>query len=159
MVLALADFAVVERHPFPAGFRLIGDGFLAPRDPPLSVHLGEDYPMPAGTPIYAPFGGVAVSVNNPSGSFGTYVCIDVPHTPWYVLFAHCARTVVDTGEDIVAGQIIAYSGNTGLSTGPHCHVGVCRNTTFTLDPADYVAFSEFPIRADFDRRIEQLLRG
>jgi murein DD-endopeptidase MepM/ murein hydrolase activator NlpD len=156
--LAIADFIVLDRHPFPAAHRTLGDPFGAPRDGGR-VHLGEDYPMPVGTPIYAPRAGVAVAVNNPSGSFGTYVCIDIPHCPWYMLFAHCERAVVGPGEDVVAGQVVAYSGNTGLSTGPHVHAGICRDTVFDLRVESYARLTDFPLRAAWEREVEAYMRG
>ncbi|MNR31076.1 Murein DD-endopeptidase MepM [compost metagenome] len=53
------------------------------------------------------------------------------------LYAHTSQYVVSTGEKIARGQVIAYIGSTGLSTGPHLHFEVRRNGT-PVNPIGYL---------------------
>ena len=79
------------------------------------------------------------------GSFGAGVCIDVPGTPWYVLFAHLSAAKVRPGDVVAAGQPIGLSGASGRVTGAHLHIQVCRVSTFptdiaqSADPLSFVA--------------------
>jgi len=97
-------------------------------------HLGLDIGIPEGTPILAPGDALVVTFQN-DGSFGNGVCLDFEGTRWFVLFAHCRALMVKPGDRVAAGQVIALSGNTGLSTGPHCHIQVCDTTMFPRDEA------------------------
>lgn len=54
-----------------------------------------------------------------------------------ILYAHLKNIYVEVGEEIKQGQIIASSGNTGLSSGPHLHYTIWRNSEL-LDPIYFV---------------------
>lgn len=54
-----------------------------------------------------------------------------------ILYAHLSEVLVEEGEKIRQGQVIARSGNTGLSTGPHLHYGI-RKDGVLLDPLETV---------------------
>ena len=74
------------------------------------------------TEIYAIADGKIISVKNDSG-YGLSIKVD--HGGGVVSFyAHCSAWKVNLGDTVTAGQVIALSGNTGLSTGPHLHFGV-----------------------------------
>jgi murein DD-endopeptidase MepM/ murein hydrolase activator NlpD len=96
------------------------------------VHRGVDFAVPDGTPVRAPAAGAVVTFFN-DGSFGTAVCLDHEGTPWYSLYAHLSAARVAPGERVAVGDIVGLSGNTGLSTGPHLHWQVCRDTSFPTD--------------------------
>jgi murein DD-endopeptidase MepM/ murein hydrolase activator NlpD len=88
-----------------------------------SYHSGMDLAAPSGTPILATADGtvtIANSTDSYGGGFGYHVRIK--HKDGYdTLFAHCSKLAVKSGDKVIQGQIIAYVGSTGRSTGPHLH--------------------------------------
>ena len=52
-------------------------------------------------------------------------------------YYHLSGYAVSEGDIVRSGQVIAYSGNTGNSTGPHLHFGVTINGEY-VDPEDYL---------------------
>ena len=82
-------------------------------------HNGIDLSASVGTPIYASDTGVVICAEY-KGSYGNLVKID--HKNGYVTYyAHCSEILVSNGQAVTQGQLIARVGNTGNSTGPHCH--------------------------------------
>lgn len=87
----------------------------------LPGHNGIDYAVPVGTPVYAAHGGVLeVPPPDPHG-YGAYVI--VRGKGFYTLYAHLTQEF-RMGGPVSRGELIAYSGNTGNSTGPHLHFGL-----------------------------------
>lgn len=75
------------------------------------------------------------SVNKREG-YGKFLEID--HGGGLVsLYGHLDRWVVQKGQQVTAGQLIGYTGNTGNSTGPHLHFGVMKNGDW-VNPLDYI---------------------
>lgn len=108
--------------PVPAG--KLGDGFGWRVHPILKVrkfHNGVDYRAPQGSPILAAGDGVVVKISSEPG-YGKYVRIrhDGGYTTTY---AHIAGTPkgLSVGQHVSQGEVIAYVGSTGLSTGPHLY--------------------------------------
>lgn len=91
------------------------------------MHSGVDFPTPRGTPIYATGDGVISFVGSKSG-YGNVVEVNHPIAGRQTRYAHLTRAAegIHVGVSVRRGQIIAYSGNTGLSTGPHLHYEVRR---------------------------------
>lgn len=91
-----------------------------------SYHSGTDIAVPEGTPILAAADGtvtVANALDSWGGSYGYYVKID--HGGGLTtLYAHCSSICVTTGQQVKAGEVIAYVGQTGRATGPHLHFEV-----------------------------------
>ena len=81
-------------------------------------HLGYDYAIPVGTPVYAPEAGTIRLVNY-SASIGNN--IELGSAGYYHRFAHLNSVSVKVGQVVKEGQLIGYSGNTGKTTGPHLH--------------------------------------
>ncbi len=98
-------------------------------------HTGVDYALSYGSPIYASDGGTVTS----SGWGGGYgYMIKISHGNGYeTLYAHCSKLVVKYGAKVAKGQVIAYVGSTGNSTGPHLHFEIRKNGSY-VNPAKYV---------------------
>lgn len=88
-------------------------------------HNGVDLSAPEGTPIRAVLDGIVVYSSRYKG-YGNLVTI-MHRGGFTTLYGHCQRIVVQTGQKVHAGQIIAYSGSTGLATGPHLHFEIRYN--------------------------------
>lgn len=108
--------------PVPAG--QLGDGFGWRVHPILRTrkfHNGVDYRAPMGSPILAAGDGVVVKISSETG-YGKYIRIQ--HDGGYTTtYAHIEGTPkdLDVGDHVAQGQVIAYVGSTGLSTGPHLY--------------------------------------
>lgn len=88
----------------------------------VRFHYGIDVRAYMRTPLYASADGV-VQLATYSSSYGYYVLID-HGSGVSTMYAHCDELIVSPGQRVTRGQQIAYSGNTGLSTGPHLHYEV-----------------------------------
>ena len=92
----------------------------------VSYHSGTDIAVPEGTPILAAADGtvtIANALDSWGGSYGYHVKLD--HGGGLTtLYAHCSSICVTAGQQIKAGQVIAYVGQTGRATGPHLHFEV-----------------------------------
>ncbi|MBQ7903695.1 MAG: M23 family metallopeptidase [Oscillospiraceae bacterium] len=95
------------------------------------AHNGVDIAAPIGTYIYAADSGVVTRALYTNVGYGIY-CI-VEHGGYQTLYAHCSRLNVSVGQQVQKGQIIAYVGSTGNSTGPHLHFEV-KNGNYRYDP-------------------------
>jgi len=88
-------------------------------------HSGLDAAMVTGTPLYAMWDGVVAMVDtdtqNPNGGYGLYIRITHEDLNFDCFFAHCSEVKVKIGDRVQRGQLVALSGNTGNSTGPHLH--------------------------------------
>ena len=91
------------------------------------MHAGVDFAVATGTPIYATADG-RVSFVGDKGGYGNVVEIDHPLAGKMTRYAHLTTAApgVREGTTVRRGQIIAYSGHTGLSTAPHLHYEVRR---------------------------------
>lgn len=92
------------------------------------MHRGVDFAAPIGTPIYAAGDGRVVEAGR-KGSYGNYVRIR--HNGEYsTAYAHLNRFArgLKVGSRVKQGQVIAYVGNTGRSTGPHLHFEVMKGS-------------------------------
>lgn len=99
-------------------------------------HSGMDLAVPTGTPIRAALPGtVTVSTYN-QGGYGYYIMIDHGNG-LSTLYGHCSQLLVTVGRTVEAGDVIALSGSTGRSTGPHLHFEVRVNGERT-NPRSYL---------------------
>ncbi len=88
-----------------------------------SGHLAIDIGTAYGEPIYAADSGVVVFAGWSTGGYGYTVAID--HGNGYqTLYAHLSSVSARCGQSVVRGQVVAYSGSSGNSTGPHLHFEV-----------------------------------
>ena len=91
------------------------------------LHSGKDFAAPVGTPIFAAGSGTIVKAQFWS-TWGNYVRIK--HINGYdTEYAHASKIApgIKPGVKVRQGQVIAYVGSTGRSTGPHLHYGVLYN--------------------------------
>lgn len=102
-----------------------------------NFHYGMDIACPVGTPILAAASGTVTTATYGS-SPGNYIVID--HGDFKTVYMHNSSLQVTVGEQVSAGQVIALSGNTGDSTGPHCHFGL--SIGGYIDPAPYLGLPE-----------------
>lgn len=99
-------------------------------------HHGIDYAVPSGTLVRSSRPGRVAKL----GSLGVYgLTVIIDHGGGVQsLYAHNSRLLVKVGQYVEAGQGIAYSGNTGRTTGPHLHFEI-RVNGLTVDPSPYLA--------------------
>lgn len=117
------------------------------------MHEGMDFTAPIGTPIYATGDGYVVAAGVERG-YGNRIMIN--HGYGYTTkYAHMSKFKVKRGQSIKRGDVIGYVGNTGASTGPHCHYEVYKNgrpinpINFffnDLSPSEYVTMLEVASR-------------
>ncbi len=100
----------------------------------MLMHEGIDIACEVGTHVHATGDGVVVYVGR-RGGYGNAVEIDNGFG-YTTLFGHLERPLVHDGEKVKRGQVIALSGDTGLSTGPHVHYEVRKNG-LPVDPSQY----------------------
>ncbi|MDZ4671778.1 MAG: peptidoglycan DD-metalloendopeptidase family protein [Phototrophicales bacterium] len=102
---------------------------------PLRIHHGVDFPNPTGSPVRAAGSGIVQFASTPenpvwgnSASYGNVVIIEHDFgwdgLPLFTLYAHLEQSLVSTGDVVAMGDVIALSGNTGRSLGPHLHFEV-----------------------------------
>jgi len=97
-------------------------------------HEGIDINCDYGTEVHSSGDGKVLAVERRAG-FGLVVEID--HGFGYVtIYAHLSKAMVKRGNSVIRGQVIAKSGNSGLSTGPHLHYEV-HHDGIPLDPTDF----------------------
>src|SRR3989442_10333726 len=98
-------------------------------------HNGMDYGM-AYENVYAAADGVArlVGIDSINPCFGQTIIVDHPNG-YSTKYAHLSALSVAEGASVTRGQVIAQSGNTGCSSGPHLHFGLYITSTWTaIDP-------------------------
>lgn len=117
-------------------------------------HTGEDYAMPIGTPLTMIAKGTVVDVENNvarGGGYGKFVVIQLDSGE-FVKLAHLDSINVKKGDRVGAGtgpngtaRVVGFSGNTGLSSGPHLHLDYSKSydpataaASGTMDPMAFI---------------------
>lgn len=97
----------------------------------MGQHKGIDFAVPVGTPVYAMCDGVveAAGWENPDDSkqgFGQRIRQTFTHegSIWRAYYGHLSALKLVEGTKIQAGDLIAFSGESGHVTGPHLHVEI-----------------------------------
>ncbi len=125
----------------PLPFSRVTSGFTMNRKHPIlgftRPHPGIDYAAPTGTPVKAVGAGVATVVST-RGGYGKQVVIKHGNG-LETLYSHLSRygKGMKVGSKVRQGQIIAYVGSTGLSTGPHLDFRIKQHGSF-VNPARVV---------------------
>jgi murein DD-endopeptidase MepM/ murein hydrolase activator NlpD len=97
-------------------------------------HAGMDIGVWTGTKIYSLADGEVVYSGWMSG-YGNVIMVD--HGSLISLYAHNSSLVGKVGQKVKGGQLISYSGSTGLSSGPHLHFEIRKANGETTDPKPY----------------------
>jgi murein DD-endopeptidase MepM/ murein hydrolase activator NlpD len=138
----IAERAAAARRAHRGSLLPLGDGILSlpvfgPITSPFGMryhpilhrwklHTGTDFGVPVGTAIRAAADGVVLDAFRNS-AYGNRVIVDhglVNGVYLVTTYNHLSRWVVHSGQQVKRGQVIAYSGNTGWTTGPHLHFEV-----------------------------------
>jgi murein DD-endopeptidase MepM/ murein hydrolase activator NlpD len=132
----------------------IASGFGTRIDPVYKVekfHAGLDFAAAQGTPIYATADGRIKQAGYDEGGYGNHVVVS--HGYGYeTVYGHMVRIKARVGRSIKRGEVIGWVGNTGKSTGPHCHYEVHKNST----PVDPVYFFYNDLTPEqYDRMLKQ----
>jgi murein DD-endopeptidase MepM/ murein hydrolase activator NlpD len=98
-------------------------------------HTGLDIAVESGFPIMAADSGVVIFAGY-NGGYGKMLLID-HGSGFSTLYAHTSVLLVDKGQTVVKGQLVAKVGSTGLSTGPHLHFEIRKNGV-PVNPRDYL---------------------
>ena len=118
-------------------------------------HEGVDLSAPRGTPICATADGKVLQAGYRAGGFGKKVLLD--HGFGYEsLYGHCSEILVEPGQEVKRGEVIALVGSTGLSKAPHLHYEVHLNGR-AVDPVNYYA-SDLSA-GEYDRMIDMLSKA
>ncbi len=97
-------------------------------------HSGVDYGIPVGTPVLATHSGQVVSAGWSAIGYGNLVILQ--NGSFITYYAHLSSFNVIEGQLVGAGSVLAWSGNTGNSTGPHIHYEV-RIHDVPVDPLTF----------------------
>ena len=99
------------------------------------MHNGLDIAVPTGTPIKAAADG-RITFAGWNGGYGILVIVDHGNGI-ETRYAHNSRVNVKVGQKVERGQVVSYSGNTGVSTGPHLHFEI-RYRNNPVNPQTYL---------------------
>ena len=124
----------------------------------VRMHKGMDIACPYGSPVYAVIDGTVNWAGSRSG-YGNFIGIQGPGGVG-TGYGHLSRVLVRSGEHVSRGQLVGYSGNSGLSTGPHLHFEVYRGGA-VVNPRGFsfssmAALSGSALRA-FKAKVAELL--
>lgn len=147
---------VFMKNPIP-GARISSTFTLKRYHPVLKyyrAHLGVDYAANVGTKIFAAADG-KISFRGIKGGYGKTVVIN--HASGYqTLYGHLSGyTNIKIGGTVKQGTAIAFSGNSGLSSGPHLHFGVYKNSK-AVDPIKVIKTATVVVEPKRKKMLDQL---
>ena len=130
-------------QPWPEGYSINARSPYGWRRHPITgrrtFHHGVDVALPVGTELTAPADGIVIHKGN-GGSGG--ITLILKHADnLYTVYYHLSRpSHLPRGSRFQRGQVIAHSGNTGASTGPHLHLECRRSRRWgdTIDPVPFL---------------------
>lgn len=102
-------------------------------------HYGTDLRLSVGDTVRAAFSGKVRIIEYEARGYGNYVVIRHDNG-LETVYGHLSAVLVNLNQPVKAGEIIAYGGNTGRSTGPHLHFEV-RYLGNAINPASMIDFS------------------
>ena len=147
--ISASDFSEYNvDKPVASSVRSVGrSGFCWPVDPAyknyISSYWGDgrghravDIACKVGTPVLSALSGTVVSVNSSGAGYGLHFVVDHGNG-LKTLYAHCSKLYVTVGDRVERGEVVALSGMTGRSTGPHLHFEVLKNGA-KVNPCSYL---------------------
>jgi murein DD-endopeptidase MepM/ murein hydrolase activator NlpD len=101
-------------------------------------HSGQDFAVPVGTPVKSVASGTVVTAGW-GGAYGNNIVIRHANGK-YSQYAHLSKFNAKVGERVSAGEVIARSGNTGNSSGPHLHFEIRNKPVYgyAINPVNYL---------------------
>lgn len=119
----------------------------------LHSHQGVDYTVAEGSSVFATADGIVKEISDKSSTLGKTIIID--HGNGYqTSYSHLLSTLVRRGQKVERGDVIALSGNSGLSLAPHLHYEV-RFNGLRVDPIHYFFMELSPDKYSRIIRISQ----
>ena len=119
----------------------------------LKSHQGIDYTVAEGSSVFTTADGVVKEISDKSSTLGKTIVID--HGNGYkTSYSHLLSVGVRRGQKVQRGDIIALSGNSGLSLAPHLHYEV-RYNDLRIDPIHYFYMELSPVEYQRIIRIAQ----
>lgn len=101
-------------------------------------HLAVDIKIPTGTPVFAIGNGIVTKTQELSSGFGNHLVIEHKNFPsyenenikttYYSSYSHLSQILVTEGKVVKRGELIGYSGASGLATTPHLHFQIDKST-------------------------------
>lgn len=88
------------------------------------LHLGLDFPVPMGTPVYASEDATVMRNSDVGDTYGINVVLKHSKGGYWTRYAHLSKANITVGSTVKRGQLVGYVGSTGASTGPHLHYEV-----------------------------------
>ena len=149
--LNLAKLSLVEKkfilRNIPNGYPVVYKGISSPfgwRIHPIlhkrEFHPGIDLRAKLNTPIYATADGIVnFAAYHKKSGYGRLIIID-HNFGFKTLFGHLNKIVVHQGDFVKKGDLIGYTGNSGLSNGPHLHYEI-RYTGFVVNPIYFLRWN------------------
>ncbi len=102
------------------------NAFVSREFKPENGHLGVDYVLKTGTPVYASANGY-IAFSDYTASSGNMIIIIHPDD-YITVYKHCSLLLKKEREKVLQGELIALSGNTGeITSGPHLHFEIWKD--------------------------------
>lgn len=131
----------MARRPVNAPYTITTPFGVADTNALFGLHSGTDYAVPRNTSVYAPASGKVVYADTHPIRGEMVVIYD---GSVYHRLMHNSSLKVDVGDQVTEGQVVALSGSTGLSTGPHVHWDInsrgidAKSFTDFVDPSEWL---------------------
>jgi len=103
-----------------------------------ALHTGTDFSAVVGTQIKSAITGTVIEVKKSNVSLGNHV--KIKNADIVTVYAHCSEIKVAEGDRVSQGDIIALSGNTGKTNGPHLHFEVLKDGRY-VNPERVISIS------------------
>lgn len=124
------------RRPVNAPYKITTEFGVKDSNALYGYHSGVDYAVPQGTPVLSPVNGKVVWLGFHRARGNQVVIYD---GKYYHRLMHNSAFRIAQGQHVVEGQLVALSGSTGLSTGPHVHWDINTHGVLTTSFSDFVS--------------------